>query len=131
MEFDAFTARLGVGQGRIEPQNTVPFSGDYVFVLGDDAPGRFFELTAGDHAEVVQAVDLTDHDLVRANLRLRVPSNLPANRTWEVAIVVDGSKRARATCLAGRERLITDLVANVSKMTGLHQLGVRLELMES
>ena len=131
MELNAFTARLGIGQGRIHPQNTVPLSGDYVFVLGEDEPGRLFELADGDYAEVLQDVDITEQDLIRSNIHLRVPANLPANYAWEVAIVVDGTKLTTTTCLAGRERNITDLAANVSKMTGIHQVGVRLELVES
>ena len=130
MELDAFRSRLGVGQGRIQPLGAAPPSGDYVFVLGDDEAGRVFELVAGDHAEVVQDTDLTGVDLVRANLRLRVPASLPSTHGWEVSIVVDGVKAARATCRAGRERLLTDLAANVSKLTGLHEVGVRLELVE-
>ena len=128
MELGAFTSRLGVGQGRIEPQSIVAPSGDYVFVLGEDEPGRFFELDAGDLAEVVQDTDLTSVDLVRAWLRLRVPESLPAGFAWEAAIMVDGVKQARATCPPGRERVLTDLAANVSKLTGVHQVGVRLEL---
>ena len=130
MELDAFTSRLGLGQGRIDPENAPPGSGDHVFVLGEDEPGRFFDLAAGDHAEVVQDTDLTDVSLVRAHLRLRVPANLPSTHGWEASIVVDGVKAARATCRAGRERLLTDLAANVSKLTGLHEVGVRLELVE-
>jgi len=130
MELDAFTSRLGLGQGRIAPANAPPGSGDHVFVLGEDEPGRFFDLAAGDHAEVVQDTDLTDVSLVRAHLRLRVPANLPSTHGWEASIVVDGVKAARATCRAGRERLLTDLAANVSKLTGLHEVGVRLELVE-
>lgn len=131
MEFDAFTARLGEGQGRIVPKNTIPLFGDYVFALGNDEAGRFFELAAGDFAEVVQEVDLSSQDLIRTNLHLRVPSSLPEENYWEASIVIDGTKSARATCPAGRERRITDLAANTSKMTGLHQVGIRLELMES
>jgi len=101
-----------------------------VFVLGEDEPGRFFDLAAGDHAELVQDTDLTDVSLVRAHLRLRVPASLPSTHGWEASIVVDGVKVARATCRAGRERLLTDLAANVSKLTGLHEVGVRLELVE-
>lgn len=130
MELDAFTSRLGLGQGRIAPANATPGSGNHVFVLGEDEPGRFFDLAAGDHAEVVQDTDLTDVSLVRAHLRLRVPANLPSTHGWEASIVVDGVKAARATCRAGRERLLTDLAANVSKLTGLHEVGVRLELVE-
>jgi len=130
MELDAFTSRLGLGQGRIAPVNAAPASGDHLFVLGEDEPGRFFDLAPGDHAEVVQDTDLTDVALVRANLRLRVPASLLTTHGWEASIVVDGVKVARATCRAGRERLLTDLAANVSKLTGLHEVGVRLELVE-
>ena len=130
MELDAFTSSLGLGQGRIAPKNATPGSGDYVFVLGEDEPGRFFDLAAGDHAEVVQDTHLTDVAIVRAHLRLRLPASLPSTHGWEVSIVVDGVKAARATCRAGRERLLTDLAANVSKLTGLHEVGVRLELVE-
>lgn len=130
MELDAFRSRLGVGQGRIVPANATPASGDYVFVLGDDEAGRLFELAPGDRAEVVQDTDLTDVDLVRAHLRLRVPASVPAGLSWEVSMVVDGAKLARATCPPGRERDLTDLAANVSKLAGVHQVGVRLELVE-
>ena len=131
MELDAFRSRLGVGQGRVSPQGAVPGSGDFVFVLGEDEAGRLFDLAAGDRAEVVQDTDLTGVDLVRAHLRLRVPASLPAELAWEVSVVVDGTKRARATALPGRERELTDLAANVSKLAGVHQVGVRLELMEA
>ena len=65
---------------------------------------------------------------MRAWLRLRVPAGLVAGLAWEVSITVDGAKAARATCPAGRERVLTDLAANVSKLSGTHQVGVRLEL---
>ena len=131
MELDAFTSRLGVGQGRIRPQGAIAPSGEYVFVLGDDEPGRFFELDIGDHAEVTQGADLGAVDLVRAWLRLRVPASLSPGIAWEVALTVDGIKTARAICPAGRERKLTDLAANVSKLTGVHQVGVRLKLVVS
>src|SRR5690606_38165693 len=95
MEFDAFTSRLGLGQGRIQPMNAPVPLGDNVFVMGEDEPGRFFDLEPGDHAEVSQQ---TDVDLVRAALRLRVPKTLPTGLAWEVAILVDGTKVATATC---------------------------------
>jgi hypothetical protein len=44
MTLTAFTSRLGRGQGRIRPANAAPASGDYLFVLGEDEPGRLFEL---------------------------------------------------------------------------------------
>lgn len=128
MELTAFESRLGLRQGRVQ-QAEAP-SGEYVFVLGDDEAGRIFELAPGDRAEVVQETDLTGVDLLRAHLRLRVPASLPADLAWEVSIVVGGVKHARATCAPGREREITDLAANVSKIAGLHDVGVRLELVE-
>ena len=42
--------------------------------------------------------------------------------------VVDGAKLATATAKPGRTRTLTDLAANVSKLSGVHQIGVRLEL---
>lgn len=128
MALTAFTSRLGQGQGRIRPVNAAPISGDYLFALGEDEPGRFFELAPGDHAEVMQAVDLTGVALVRAQLRLRVPASLPLGLAWEAALVVDGAKYARVQSRPGRERLVTDLAANVSKLSGVHTIGVRLEL---
>lgn len=131
MEFDAFTARQGTGQGRIVPKNTISLSGDYVFALGDDEANRFFNLAAGDHAEVIQDVDLTDHDIVRTNLHVRVPSSLSHGYAWEISIVVDGVKMVTVTCRPGRERMLMDVAANTSKMTGIHQVGVRFELVET
>jgi hypothetical protein len=128
MELDAFTSRLGLGQGRIQPRNASVPSGDHVFVLGEDEPGRFFEIEPGDHAEVTQETDLTDVDLVRASLRLRVPKSLPSGFAWEASILVDGAKAASATCPPGRTRVFTDLAANVSKLSGLYTVGVRLDL---
>ena len=122
MELDAFTSRLGVGQGRIHPLNAPVPSGDYVFALGEDQPGRLFELEPDDHAEVTQQTDLTDVDLIR------VPKTLPVGLAWEVSILVDAAKVAAATCKPGCTRVLTDLAANVSKLMGLHVVGVRLEL---
>ena len=125
---DAFRSRLGVGQGRISPQGVEPTAGTYLFVLGDDEPGRWFDLAPGDRAEVVQEIDLTAVDLVRAYLHLRVPASLPPGYAWEVSLIVDGEKRARASCGPGRSRTITDLAANVSKQIGIHTIGIRLQL---
>ncbi len=126
MALTAFTSRLGVGQGRVRtPWAT---GGDYAFVLGDVEPGRFFDLAPGDHAEVAQAVDVTDMAFVRASLRLRVPSSTPSGLGWEASILVDGAKLARTRAKPGRERLVTDLAGNVSKLSGSHTVAVRLEL---
>ncbi|MDC0714223.1 hypothetical protein POL68_37525 [Stigmatella sp. ncwal1] len=131
MALTAFTSRLGLGQGRIRPQRATPASGEYLFVLGDEEPGRRFELAPGDFAEVTQAVDVTSVDLVRTALRLRVPPGAPAGLAWEASLVVDGVKYARCLGRPGRERLVGDMAANVSKLSGVHTVGVRLELVSS
>ena len=134
MALTAFTARLGTSQGRLEAlaaDSTPAPSGDYVFVLGDAEAGRLHELGAGDHAEVRQAVDLTGVDLVRAQLRLRVPASTPPGWSWTASIRIDGVALAQATCRPGRERVLTDLAANVSKHTGVHDVAVRLQIEEA
>jgi len=129
----AFDARLGESQGRLEAaavDGAPAPSGDYVFVLGDAEAGRFHELASGDHVEVRQEVDLTDADLVRAQLRLRVPASAPPGWRWVASIRVGGNPLAQATCAPGRERVLTDMAANVSKLAGLHEVAVRLALEE-
>ena len=129
----AFNARLGASQGRLdaaEVGGTPAPSGDYVFVLGDAEVGRFHDLASGDHVEVRQAVDLTDVDFVRAQLRFRVPESTPAGWRWVASIRVDGSPLAQATCAPGRERVLTDLAANVSKLAGVRDIAIRLALEE-
>ena len=127
MALTAFTSRVGQGQGRLRTSKAA--AGEFAFVLGEDEPGRFFDLIAGDHVEVTQPTDLTDVKLVRVLLRLRIPASTPPGVVWEASIVVDGIKLARATARPGRERLVTDLGANVSKLSGVHTVGVRLELL--
>jgi hypothetical protein len=119
MELTAFTSRLGEGQGRLGPG---------VFVLGDHDPGRTFELARGDHVDVTQVVDLTGVTLVRTSMKVRTPTLMPPGVAWEVSIVVDGVKYTSVTRRAGSERTLDDLAANVSKQTGQHTVGVRLEL---
>jgi hypothetical protein len=119
MELTAFTSRLGEGQGRLGPG---------VFVLGDDEPGRTFEFARGDHVEVTQVVDLTGVTLVRTSLKVRTPKRMPPGLAWEVSIVVDGVKYSGVNLRARSERTLDDLAANVSKLTGQHTVGVRLEL---
>jgi hypothetical protein len=129
MALTAFTSRLGRGQGRLQTPKAT--GGDYAFVLGDVEPGRVFELAPGDHADVTQSADLTGVMLVRALLRLSVPVSTPAGLSWEASITVDGAKLATMRAKPGRERLVTDLAANVSKLSGVHTVGVRLELVSA
>ncbi len=123
MDLDAFTARLGDVQGRV-----VDAAGEVRFVLGALDAGRIARLIPGDHVEVVQSVDLSHVALVRASLELEAPASLSAGLAWEASVVVDGAKRATLRCGPGRARQTRDLAANVSKLAGLHDVGVRLEL---
>ena len=123
MELDAFTSRVGLGQGRLPAP-----SGTFEFVLGDAELGRWATLVLGDRVGLTQQANLTDVDLVRVQATLRVPASLPAAVAWEASIVVDGVKAARAMCPRGRARRLTDLVANVSRLSGVHALEARLEL---
>jgi hypothetical protein len=127
MELDAFTSRLGLGQGRLLLD---VMEGRPAFVLGESEPGRLFELIRGDHAQVVQETDLCGVDFVRTKLVLSVPQSLPSDFAWEASLIVDGHKLARARARTGQQRTLVDLAANVSKQTGLHEVGVRLELVE-
>ena len=125
MDLTAFNSRLGISQGRIPLDET-----DFVFVLGDDVPGYFHNLEGGDHAQVVQDIDLTDINIVQTELTVKVPDSTPLTIGFELSIVVDNAKMATIVCLTGQERRITDLAANVSKLTGVHSVGVRLEVVE-
>lgn len=129
-DFDAFTSRLSLGQGRV-PAATASGNGAWAFVLGDVQAGRDCELTVGDHAEVVQDADLTGLALVRARVTLRVPPRMPPDLAWQVSLIVDGVKHAIVTGRARRTRALTDLAANVSKLSGMHRVGIRLELVST
>jgi len=127
-ELSPFELRLGTGQGRIRPAHGAPASGSYAFVLGDDDELRLAKFAAGDYAQVVQDVDLTGLDFVRAVLGFRAPAEAPTGTEWRVAMVIDGAELVSARCRAGRSRTLTDLVGNGSKLSGVHTIGVRLAL---
>jgi hypothetical protein len=126
MELDGFSSRLGESQGRV----VLP-SGDTLFVLGERKPGRLAALVPGDHVEVVQLADLTGVDLLRAVCSLRAPSSLPSGLQWEASLVIDGTRRAAVRCAAGRFRKVTDLATSVSKLVGVHEVGLRLQLINA
>lgn len=123
MELDAFTNRLGLGQGRLATA-----AGGFEFILGDLEPGRWANLLPGDRVGVSQDVDLSATDLIRLQGVLRVPPSLPSGFAWEVSLLVDGATMGRTRGRAGRERVLTDVTANVSAFSGTHQVEVRLEL---
>jgi len=128
MAFTPFNAALGTRQGRLEPLGFEPTSGDFAFVLGSDVPGHIHDFELGDHAEVQQTVDLTAENFVRARIRLRNASALPAGVNWEASITVGGVKKSRMLLEPSRSRDRADMAANVSKLSGAHTVGLRLEL---
>lgn len=127
MELDAFSSQVGLTQGRLDPAR----AGEHAFVLGDELGGRVAELTPGDFAEVAQDADVTDVDIVRVWLRLRVPDDVPPDLAWVASITVDDRVVARGTARPGQTRDLTDLIGNVSKLAGTHRVAVRLELVRA
>jgi hypothetical protein len=117
---DAFTARLGVSEGRIE---RVP--GDVVFALGDVVAGWTAGVAAGDFVEVAQTADLTGVAVVRVTGTLRAPA---AGR-WRASLRVGGFDVAVLDAWAGRSRPISDLAANVSGLSGHAEIAVRLSFL--
>jgi hypothetical protein len=124
----AWNRELGTTQGRIVPQGYVPPSGTYAFVFGSDLPGLLQRLEFGDYAEVKQTASFGDTNLVRLRARMRPPSSVPAGVGWKASLRIDGVERASTLLAPGRTRDRIDLAANVSKLSGDHELGFRLEL---
>ncbi|MBK7537579.1 MAG: hypothetical protein IPI49_19845 [Myxococcales bacterium] len=125
MELTCFTQRLGQSQGRVVD------AGGARFVLGDLTAGWRADLQVGAYVEMTQQVDVTDAKWVRARMSLRVPADLPSALAWEVSLVVDGRGAAAVRGWRGRERMLVDLAANVSKLSGVHLVGLRLTLVAS
>ncbi len=128
MTFTPFTFAFGSRQGRIQPRGFDPPNGDFAMVLGSDLLGDAAELEVGDSIEINQSIDLTTGNFFRAQLRLRNAGTLPSDINWQVSIVVDGIKASSMTVAQGRQRDRFDMAANVSKLSGFHTVGFRLEL---
>ena len=81
--------------------------------------------------QAAQDIDLTDVDLVRADMTLRTPDDVPDGWSWRASITIDGQVYARILGWPGRTRAIPDIAANVSKLTGVHEVAIRLDLIEA
>ncbi len=128
MALTAWNRELGGTQGRIQPSGFTPPEGTFAFVLGRDLPGLGQKLNLGDFVEVKQTADFGDATLVRLRARLRPPDSVPAGVAWRASLRIDGVARASALLEPGRTRDRLDLAANVSKLSGNHELGFRLEV---
>jgi phage tail-like protein len=124
----AWNRELGTTQGRVKPSGFTPPEGTFALVLGQDAPGLKQRLAVGDFVELRQTADFGDSKLVRLRARMRPPVSLPAGLAWRASLRVDGVERASAVLVPGRTRDRVDLAANISKLTGNHELAFRLAL---
>ncbi len=105
-------------------------TGTAAFVLGSDEAGYQERLVRGDFVQVYQqGVDLTNINFVRARFRLRGPAaDPPASLVWRASVTIDFVDEAATALLAGRTRDVVDLAAHVSKLSGNHTIGFKLEL---
>lgn len=92
----------GILQGRIEPDESDPADGTYIFCLGEDKEIRIrdlphYLLEPNDEITVEQAIDLTDVILIRFALHMRVSRYMPAARN----ITYTGNVDFRAGNLLG------------------------------
>lgn len=131
MALTAWNRALGTAQGRIAPTAVTPPEGGFVFVLGSDEAGYFHKLKPGDFTEVIQSADFGDSKLLRAHVVIRPPAAIPSGLRWVLSTRIDGDEYARVEVAVGRERSLGDVAANVSKLTGEHQLAFRLTLVGS
>lgn len=124
-----FNLGLGVDQGRIEPDNYTPPEGDFVFVLGSDIAGQFLDFEVGDYVEAKQTADFDTTTIARVTVRTRAPETMPAGLGWKFSLRIDGSERA-SEILEPDDDFVRDreFAANVSQLSGDHELSVRLEL---
>lgn len=123
MGLDAFSSRLGLDQGRLPVDG-----GDFVFVLGG-GEGWSAVLDDGDYVEIRQVVDVTDVDLIRVRGVLRAPADAAAaGLAWRAEIRVQGILWASQVGYSGRDTDVSDLAANVSKITGVRLITLRLAL---
>ena len=128
MALTAWNRELGTTQGRVAPHGFVPPEGSFAFVLGRDLAGLQQKLNVGNFVEVSQTASFGDAKLIRLRARMRPPEAVPAGVAWKASLRIDGVERVASLILPGRTRDRVDLAANVSKLSGNHQLAFRLEL---
>jgi phage tail-like protein len=123
-----FSRYLGTRQGRITPVNYAPVSGSYVYVLGDDLPGNIGQLGQNDYVEAKRNVTCDGVSFIRGTFYFR-PQTLamPGGTSWEAAVFVDGVEQVKVP-FTTKKRQRFDLAANVSKLTGSHEVIFRLRL---
>lgn len=78
MAVNAFTRRIGIASGRIQPTGAAAVLGTHVFCFGSDVAGDVQKIVTGDGMMIVQTADVTGLKLVRFRAKMRPPSGLPA-----------------------------------------------------
>ena len=123
-----FNYEPGDAQLRIVPIHNPQIEGLWLFMLGTDVPNQRWPLKLGDKIEVLQAVDVTSINFLRARMELRGPAILPASRKWKVSFNVNLVERAQFDIVAGTSKSIRDVTANVAGLTGNQTISFELEL---
>ena len=131
MSLTPFDLDFGTTQGRIAPTGWVPPSGSYAFCLGSDVAGAVYKLAADDYIEAWQSADdFTGVTFLRAKLRLRGPSSMPATTSWRVGLFIDDVEITGRDVHVGRTRDLVDLAASIAGLTvGAHKIAFRLTLL--
>ncbi len=117
-----FESALGDYQGRLERDD-----GTAVFVLGAAVSNLRGRVEVGDWVEVAQDIDCTGLHLVRLAGVVRVPHDAPLGANWVLSIRTPSERLTEWPLRPGTRRL-DDVVANVSRLVGVHRIAVRLSL---
>jgi hypothetical protein len=107
---------------------TIAPSGRFVFVLGHETAGHAYALRNGDKVVVSQVTDLTGIKFLKPTVRIRGAASMPDGLEWQFALQIDGADVARRSLLAGVDVTLLDVVANVSVLSGNHDVVFSLEL---
>jgi hypothetical protein len=124
---DVFSFELGQTQGRIEPTLIDAPAGDWVCVLGSELPGRWARLAVGDYVRLAQTGSLTGFDTLRFSLTL-LPRTPPAGAYWWFSFEVGGSEIRGLRLPEDWMRSLIDVGANVTALSGDHEIAFQLEL---
>jgi phage tail-like protein len=118
MPLSAWTRRLGLTQGRIQPINFIPPEGLFVFAMGSDIPSAIEDLVnkAGNVSavSVAQTAIFGTTTLMRFRGRIRPPKTLPAGCNFKAAVLVNGTERVSQLMTPGWLRTINDWAINIA-----------------
>lgn len=120
--------------GGAEPQEVGPQGliaapeGEHVFCLGYELAGLFHRFAAGDFSQIEQDEDFGATNIVRVVALIRSTDAMPSTLAWRFSLLLDGVIYTSRILEPGRDRVLVDIAANVSKLVGNHTLAFRLDL---